>query len=405
MALGCFGLGFLCSEALAQSSIQEWQAKAVQEFPELGVQNSQFNRLFLEKAALLREKSPHSLTDPSWPYRLAVRIAEHPELLRPSTVSALGRAESGGDLSAGIAELCVNVIKQKVAAENSKEKLDLWVSGDKVLNARRVQALLGADAATPELRPALAAWVRKMRESQGHNSEEDRLWLQAFLSAEKLQGPVAALEGLDLVDFQFRLLGETESMEFAELWLAGKPTVFLGGSKGLTAGRVRVLEMAQRNRFKIGALAVRESFCMETFYAYEQVSPGEGFILLDQVPVAQWPEKMLTTSKPPLARFNAQKQDWVNYLSRVLELNSSVIAGKPVSIQDWSKEEVRPGALEHFVLWKSRRLDSSQEIIAWMESVSVQFGRHPSAVIRDLRRVFPALAYVLRGQAQKATEQ
>ncbi len=409
LAAGCLGLGLgpSGSEVAAQGLIQEWEAKAVLEFPELGVQDSPFNRLFLEKAALLKEKSPQSLGDPSWPYRLAVRIAEHPELFRPvaGVGGAMGQTESGGEFGSGVMELCVKAIKQKVSAENSREKLADWLAGDRVIHGRRVLALLEADASTPELRPALAAWVRKMLQSPGHNSEEDRLWLQAFLSAEKLQEPVAALLGQEVVEFQFRLLGETESMEFAEGWLSGKPSLFVAGSKGLTAGRVRVLEKVVRNRFQLGGLAIPEFFCLQTFYAYEAVNPGEGFLLLDQFPLVQWPEKMLTGSKLPLVRFNAQKKEWVNYLSKVLELSLWMSEGRAVSMDAWSKDEVRPGALDQYVLWKSRRMDSVEDTLVWLESVAVQFGKHPSALVRDLRRVFPALAYVVKCEAQKASVQ
>jgi len=404
-AMGCLGAGSLGMEGGFQGALQEWEAKAVTEFPELGVQDSPFNRLFLEKAALLKEKSPQSLSDPSWPYRLAARIAEHPELLREAAgpVVPSVKGESGGESVEEVAELCVKAIKQRVSAEHSKEKLEDWIAGDKVVKARRVQALLGADAATPELRQALGGWVKRMLKSPGHNSDEDRLWLQAFLSTEKLQEPVAALVGMDPEEFQFRVLGETESMEFAEVWLSGKPTPFNGGARGLTAGRVRVLEMVVRNRFQLEGLAVPENFCLETFYAYESVNPGEGFLLLDQFPLAQWPERILTGSKPPLMRFNTQKKEWVSYLSRVMEIHSGPGAAQTAS-EAWSKEEVHPGALEQYVLWKSRRMDSTEETIAWMESVSAQFGRHPAAVVRDLRRVFPALAYVVRVEAQKASE-
>jgi hypothetical protein len=103
-------------------------------------------------------------------------------------------------------------------------------------------------------------------------------------------------------------------------------------------------------------------------------------------------------------RFNTQKKEWVNYLSRLMKIRSGPSAGQAASPEAWSKEEVHPGALELYVLWKSRRMDSTEETIAWMESVSAQFGRHPAAVVRDLRRVFPALAYFVRVEAQKASE-
>ena len=73
--------------------------------------------------------------------------------------------------------------------------------GDKVVTARRVQARLKTDIATPELRLVPVVWVRKILWVRGYNAPEDRVWDQACLSAEKLQEPVAALVGVNVFDF------------------------------------------------------------------------------------------------------------------------------------------------------------------------------------------------------------
>lgn len=405
-AMACIGfvLEPTVHEAVAQSSIQEWQAKAVSAFPELGVRDSPLNRLFLERVALLKKQSPAAFADPSWPYRLAVSISERPELLHPATGGAIGHNGAGGVLAAGIAELCVKTIKQRVASGNYTDKLEDWLEGDKVTKVNLVRALQATDGKDSGLRPALARWVTKIMESKGHHSGEDRLWLQAFLSEEKLHDSVAASVGLDAANLEFQLLGETESCEFVEGWLAGK-TIFTGGSRGLSAHRLRVLEMVVRNRYRVGGLTVSENCCWDTLYAHELANPGAGFLLMDQVPLSRWPDKILTGSKLPPERFNAQKGEWRKYLSKVVELGSRRNNGGFVAKDESSSKEVHPGVLESYVLWKVQRMESVERSMASLEAMMGQVGKHPSAAVRDLRRAFPALAYFVRAELQKADVQ
>ena len=61
---------------LARRSPQEWQRKAISLFPELGVEGSKFNALFLKHYQEMKRNSPQFLEEPSWPVLLARRCAD-----------------------------------------------------------------------------------------------------------------------------------------------------------------------------------------------------------------------------------------------------------------------------------------------------------------------------------------
>lgn len=54
---------------------QAAQARAVQEFPELGVAGSPFNTDFLARVKVLRASETSYFKDPEWPYKLAVELS------------------------------------------------------------------------------------------------------------------------------------------------------------------------------------------------------------------------------------------------------------------------------------------------------------------------------------------
>lgn len=61
--------------AHAQTTTQEWQAKAVEKYPELGVQGSALNKQFLDAHARRLKDSPAFFSDPQWPMKLADELA------------------------------------------------------------------------------------------------------------------------------------------------------------------------------------------------------------------------------------------------------------------------------------------------------------------------------------------
>lgn len=67
------------------------QARAVSEFPELGVAGSPFNAEFLARVKALKAEDIKYFNNPEWPYDLAKRVGEvlHSRTLDPNTVSTI----------------------------------------------------------------------------------------------------------------------------------------------------------------------------------------------------------------------------------------------------------------------------------------------------------------------------
>ena len=54
--------------------LEEWKAKAVAEFPELGIAGSKFNLAFLAEVKSLRDRNSAEMTATNWPYIVALQV-------------------------------------------------------------------------------------------------------------------------------------------------------------------------------------------------------------------------------------------------------------------------------------------------------------------------------------------
>jgi hypothetical protein len=68
-------LAFSISALHAQTTVQEWQAKAVSKYPQLGVQGSEINKKFVEAYTQRTKTNPEFFTNPRWPLDLADELA------------------------------------------------------------------------------------------------------------------------------------------------------------------------------------------------------------------------------------------------------------------------------------------------------------------------------------------
>jgi hypothetical protein len=58
----------------ASEILEEWKAKAVAEFPELGIAGSKFNKAFLAEVKGLKERNSAEMAVPNWPYIVALQV-------------------------------------------------------------------------------------------------------------------------------------------------------------------------------------------------------------------------------------------------------------------------------------------------------------------------------------------
>src|ERR1700759_4451345 len=68
-------LAVFCLTAGAQMTEKQWQAKAVEKYPALGVQGSELNKRFIEAYTIRQKSNPHFFTSPQWPLTLADELA------------------------------------------------------------------------------------------------------------------------------------------------------------------------------------------------------------------------------------------------------------------------------------------------------------------------------------------
>lgn len=67
-----------CTVATAQTTEEDWQRKAVDDYPELGVQGSELNKKYIQKVQSLRNSDPLFFKNPRWPYILAEEVNVKP---------------------------------------------------------------------------------------------------------------------------------------------------------------------------------------------------------------------------------------------------------------------------------------------------------------------------------------
>jgi len=78
--------------AAAQTTSQEWQLKAVQKYPELGVQGSDLNQRFIAEYNKRHAANPAFFNDPQWPLLLADELAAPTPAPAPTATPAPARA-------------------------------------------------------------------------------------------------------------------------------------------------------------------------------------------------------------------------------------------------------------------------------------------------------------------------
>lgn len=396
----------------AQNTTAEWQARAIAEWPELGRPKSAFHKLFLEKAALLREKSPKTLEDPSWPYRLASRIAEHPELwLSPqkttpsdpsppplsspekSPVTAL---KGPADLSSPIATCCISAVEKTLASKGSKQKSEDWIAAGKIISSQRTQALLLANTQVPEFKTVFCNYLKSVIATSEPNTAEDEIWLEAALCAHALFAPAAALLGMEPKDLVFSLFAKVDNLPFVSKWLWGGVKTQKIGSPVPVSLRSAMLGKIKKNNLRIGRLTMsKDSFywlCIESNTLFS----GAGFSLLEDLPFAEWPESFLKSTKAPPSAFNPGEKDWAEYLKKLRQMDEEILAKGFSSSPPQTDTTPHPLRLESYLLWRAHRARTASDGVSWLMEISQKLAAHPSAQVRNTKRILPAIFYLLK---------
>jgi hypothetical protein len=419
------------SQTNAPSSVQEWQEKAVSEFPDLGVPQSEFNRLFVEQAALLRQTNAPILQEPSWPYRLAQLIAKklsaqggteparvsegsQPQLATappsPKTNSA-ALGEVRGEKSHRLHELCLSLLEEKWKSGEIKGRKEDWVHAGRIRHSRMAEALLLAHQTSADLLEVAKMFSENLLTSAAHNHPEDRKWAEALLlAATHLKGPadtnpalrqtVAALLGMEEADFIFRLLDDVEDAAFAEQFLYGRLTAGVADSVPNPTLRAGLLAKFVKSGCKVGKLTLSKSGCVDFLWKakYDNrtgISGFPAFELLESFEMQDWPETMFRLSSAPTAPFSKADNDWASYQDALRQMWLNLEMGRDTMVGvTRSKNAPSPGLFEDFLLWHLVRLKKSkqfEERHKWLKEVRQHVLKGSSPTLRERKGVIDAL--------------
>jgi hypothetical protein len=403
----------------------QWQAKALAEFPSLGVPGSAFNSVFLEQVKLLRQKNPKVLQDPSWPYRLAQQVAASSELVRASEMLDLKKraltevpqaaansgaakatptqspAEAGNvDKSAPLAQLCLYAVEAELASGVLKDERAVWIQEDKIAPRLRVRALRSAKVISEgAYSDVLQQFLEKVLKTPGDLGEEELNWVKAFLANNESHAAFAGLLGVSELQLVSGLLAKADSPGFALDWLGGGPGGFVPPMQIPAALRLDMLEKVLAGQFQLGAMHLSKDACQAMCFRINSEVAGGGFLLLERMSVKDFPESCLVNANAPASKFSPLRKEWVAYMKSLVQMHEDLKMGKFAAFSTYFPACVGTGGFEQFVLWASLRKDSAKESTAWVDSLAPELYKHTGVQAREARRVLPALNYVLNQQA------
>ncbi len=413
------------SVAFGEGTLAEWQAKALAEFPSLGVPGSAFNSLFLERVKLLRQKNPKVLRDPSWPYRLAQQVAVSAELVRvaevldakktaPTEVSKVaanagpvqptpghnGAESVTADRSIALSQVCLHAVEAELSSGAVKEDRTVWIQEGKIAPRLRVRALRSAkvisEAAYSDV---LQQFLEQVLKTTSDLGEEEIIWVKAFLADSETHATFAGLLGVSEVQLVSGLLAKADSPGFALDWLGGGSGGFVPPMQIPAARRLEILEKVLAGHFQLGTMHLSKDSCQTMCFRINSEVAGGGFLLLERLSVRDFPESCLVNANAPASKFSPLKKEWVAYMQSLVRMHEDLKTGKFAPFSSYFPACVGTGGLEQFVLWASLRKDSAKESALWVDSLAPELYKHPGVQAREARRVLPALAYVLNQQA------
>jgi hypothetical protein len=403
-----------------EGSVQQWQAKALAEFPALGVSGSVFNSLFLEHVKRLREKTPEVFQDPSWPYRLAQRVAVSPEMSRVAkkgeakktgneesglessdrTASKGEKVEKKGERSADIARMCLRVVEAEHGPNGLKDEPANWIQDDRIVPSARARALKMAAAVNePAYFDALQEFVEQVMKGSTELTKEELGWLKAFLAQSDAHSAVAGLLGIPEVDMVLHLFAKADSPGFTQDWLVGGSGGFVPPMQIPAARRMKVLEKVVEGNFQLGTMHLSKEVCRAVCFRLNSDVAGAGFLLLEGTPLREFPESCLVNRNMPASKFSPQKSEWVGYMQKLIQIHEDLKVGKIAAFSTYFPGNLGAGGFEQYVLWECLRRESVLECNRWIDSLSAELHKHPGAQAKEVRRVLPALSYIINYQA------
>lgn len=414
--------------ARSQDVTQQWQGRALAEFPALGVPGSPFNSLFLGRVRQLKAKKSALLQDPSWPYQVARQVALSPELAQANAASDPVRsfpessAPAAGvigsqavskrneleavatEKSLALSELCVYAVDAELGSGVIKEERGVWIRDGRVAPRLRLRALRSARVISEATyTDVLQRFLQQVFKDPGDLGEEDLNWVKAFLAAEEVHAAFAGLLGVSEIQLVEGLLVKADSPGFTLDWLGGGSGGFVPPMKVPAPRRLEILERVCAGRFQLGRMQLSREACQEMCFRINPEVAGGGFLLLEKRSLKEFPESCFINSNAPASKFSPLKGEWAAYMRSVAQMLGDLKNGRFLPFSTYFPACLGTGGFEQFVLWESLRKDSPRESILWVDSLALELSKHSGLQAREARRVLPAINYVL-GQMAAAED-
>jgi hypothetical protein len=397
-------------------TFQQWEKLAIEEFPELRISQSEFNRLFLEQVDMFRENWPETFQDPGWSYRIALWTSQwlapkkaDAEALRLQLALA---APVQGEKSLVLSEICKRIVREKLKTAQIKGTEGEWILGDRLERNKMISALYLALQTSPEVMTAIKNFVEAILREPAQTLAEDRKWLEAILLTpmEKrgtanvnppLHTNLAAQLGIKGPDFVFALLVEIGDVNFAEDYLYGRTLIRIDTAAPSLRLRTQLIRKLVREGLKLGPWTLSKERCAE-FLFVGIANPGvvpqddEYFELLENFEPADWPESFLRHTRAPNRPFSKADKEWQDYLQFLEGMWINVIEGK----WSWSgllappKNPV-PGRLESFLLRRCLRQRESKPAQDFLRDVRQRLLKSSTQPLRNRAEIVSAIEYVL----------
>jgi hypothetical protein len=398
------------------TTVQQWEKLAIEEFPELRISQSDFNRLFLEQVDVFREHWPETFQDPAWPYRIALWtsqwLAQKKADAEAHRLRIVLAAPTQGEKSRVLSEICKRVVREKLKTQEIKGHEGEWIHGDHLEKSRMISALYLALQNSPEVMTALINFVEAVLRQPGQSLAEDCKWLEAILQTplEKrgtantnppLHSNIAAQLGLEDPDFVFALLGEIGDVNFAEDYLYGRVLTRLDTAAPSQKLRTQLIQKLLREGLKLGSWTLSKESCAEfLFIGIENwgiaLQGDMNFELLENFEPTDWPESFARHTRAPNHPFNKADKEWQDYLQVLEGVWINLMEGK----WGWSGMTIppkiaAPGRLEWILLRRCMRQHDPKAAQDFLRDVRQHLLKSSTQPLRNRAEIVSAIEYVL----------
>lgn len=399
-------LSTLVSHSRAQSSVSEWQAKALESYPELGVPHSSFNKAFLDQVAILRERNPEFFVDASWSYKLAEQVSKTLQTAHPKTAGVqetsnfdhFKASPAASIRSEKVLEHCMASIRRKSLEDPVFAKETGWIDNRGISVKMRVNALLLAKEIDPEFMQVLGAFLQDILNRNRANTSDDNLWVKAFLRAPLLHSSTAAILDVEVSALLVSLFSETNDELFILSCLKDDDSgLFVGSSPIARDVKFLILDQVVRENCKVGSVQLGKANVVEVLLK-DPIT--DTLSLLEDFSVQDWPMSALLSCLPRnevLKIGTKERQGFQNSLETAL--GNLQKAKKNNLSSAIGRSDL--GLFIKFLLWKSISADEKKESLSWLKDVQSQLKAYPNVRVRELEKLVPIMEEFFRARKKE----